>query len=168
MISRNDLMDRITEVLVAADRAFEAENLESPGWGAAVHPGTVTRCAACGAWGELIPGPSCQHPPDSRVQAPSFLLTSRGGETVPVTAAVTASLALEQVWLAGRVSCAFSPGPVYTPQAPLDVLWVILYVADRISGDTAVWTQFRVRLTTGDSPRPLIIVCYERPPALPL
>ena len=102
------------------------------------------------------------------MQAPSFLLTTQGGETFPVTAAVTASLALEQVWLAGRVSCTFSAGAVYTPGAPLDVLWLVLYVADRLSGDSPIWNQFRVRLTTSESPRPLIIVCYERPPALPL
>ena len=51
MISREHLMDMLSEGLVAADRAFEAEDLDSPRWAAAVHPGAITRCAACGAWG---------------------------------------------------------------------------------------------------------------------
>lgn len=147
--------------------AWEDAGLDTPAWAMALHPHVVERCDACGAWGALIPAAGCSHPMERRRFLEVIALTTLGGETLPLSAAVVAQLMAESMWLMGQVPAIMRRFPVQQPNGPVAAAELLLHVGPTLAATDLESTPVYARLSVDVIRKPLILLCQQRPRCLP-
>lgn len=167
-----ELRIRVEAILDAAADAWEAAGKAPPGYAFAIHVGTVPACRACGEWGTdfaVTHGAAapCPHPANGRIERRCFLLTSIGGDTVPLSPMVVKRLEPESIWLAGHTPATLGLGPVYSLIDPVELLYLTQVIVPALDDVAANYAQLRTRIGLDALPRPLVFTSPVRPPHLP-
>jgi hypothetical protein len=163
----SSLVAEMRAVMARVKRAWDAAGLHAPVWALALHPMVVERCDRCGSWGELVPGDRCQHGLQHRRFIDALAMTTLGGETVPLSAALLKQLLVANLWLSGRVPGSIRRLPVQDPHAPVTAAELMLLVAPSLRATDLESTPIYARLTADLVRRPLILLTQQRPACLP-
>ncbi|MDE3152809.1 MAG: hypothetical protein KGL93_11235 [Gemmatimonadota bacterium] len=147
--------------------AWGDAGLEPLTWAMALHPQVVERCDACGAWGALVPDPACSHPVERRSYIEVIALTTLGGETLPLSSGVLASLLVESMWLMGHVPAIIRRLPVQQPGWPVAAAELLLHVGPTLTATDLESTPIYARLTVDLIRRPIVLLFQRRPDCLP-
>lgn len=166
------LRARIERTLDEAAELWDALGLAEPAYAFAVHAGAVQRCAQCGAWGGALmlgdgTGSPCAHPSYARRDRPCYMLTTLGGEVLPLTDTITGALQRTALWLVGHTLSSIGPGPAYSPASPLEIIYLVQHLSPTIRETTVLYTPLRTRLPVRDLLAPLVWTTAARPRCLP-